>query len=297
MSNRCGCEEPACDGVRPRRIRRFVEPALLLLLHDQPTHGYALMEGLTRLGMDTYPVDQSVVYRILRNLEDAEVIKSDWETEDTGGPPRRVYRLTQKGDGHLKAWVEELRATDRILHLFLNMYDHHMKHGGGLFHETDAQFEGDPALWQGAGAQKKGEEEPMKVAVVTDDGNTISKHFGRATHFAVVTLQGMQIAGLELRPNPGRLGLEADAHEPRRGETGALPDCHGYGSKGAAAHQAIAAAVSDCAAVIAGGMSWGARECLAASGIRPIITDIETIEQAVAAYADGTIVDHTEWLH
>lgn len=297
MGQRCGCQESTCGEVRPRRIRRFVEPALLLLLHDQPTHGYALIEGLTRLGLDTYPVDQSVVYRILRNLEDADVITSEWETEETGGPPRRVYKLTQKGDEHLKAWVEELRATDHILHLFLNVYDHHMKHGGGVFHETEVQSQGVPALWQGAGAHEKREEEPMKVAVVTDNGKTVSKHFGRATHFAVVTLQGTQIAGLELRPNPGSKELEPDAHEPRRGQPGAQPDCHGYGAKGAAAHQAIAAAVADCEAVLAGGMSWAARECLAANGIKPIITDIETIEQAVAAYRDGTIVDHTEWLH
>jgi PadR family transcriptional regulator PadR len=134
MRNRFGCQEPPCGGVRPRRIRRFVEPALLLLLHDQPTHGYALMEGLTRLGLDTYPVDQSVVYRILRDLEEAGVITSEWETEDTGGPPRRVYKLTQQGHEHLKAWVEELRATDHILHLFLEAYDQHMEHGEGVFH-------------------------------------------------------------------------------------------------------------------------------------------------------------------
>ncbi|GAB4410708.1 MAG: PadR family transcriptional regulator [Anaerolineales bacterium] len=110
---------------------------MLLLLHDRPTHGYGLLEGLTKLGLGAYPTDQSVVYRILRDLEQAGMITSEWETEDTGGPPRRVYRLTDAGDEHLKAWVEELRATDRVLHLFLDAYDHHMENGQGEFHESD----------------------------------------------------------------------------------------------------------------------------------------------------------------
>lgn len=139
MPERCRCQRPPCggDGVRPRRIRRFIEPAVLLLLHDRPTHGYGLLEGLTRLGLDAYPADQSVVYRILRDLEQAGMIVSEWDTEETGGPPRRVYRLTDEGDAHLKAWVEELRATDRILHCFLDAYDHHMESGQGEFHEPD----------------------------------------------------------------------------------------------------------------------------------------------------------------
>ncbi len=143
MRERCRCQGPPCDGdrIRPRRIRRFVEPAVLLLLHDRPTHGYGLLEGLARLGLDAYPTDPSVVYRVLRDLEQAGMIASEWDTEETGGPPRRVYRLTDEGDAHLRAWVEELRATDRILHLFLNAYDHHMENGQGEFHEADEGHE------------------------------------------------------------------------------------------------------------------------------------------------------------
>jgi len=137
MRNRFGCQKPPCGGVRPRRIRRFVEPALLLLLHNEPTHGYRLMEGLGQLGLETYPVDASVVYRILRDLEEAGMVVSDWETEETGGPPRRVYRIGESGDAYLKEWVEELRATDQILHRFLEAYDHHMEHGEGVFHPNE----------------------------------------------------------------------------------------------------------------------------------------------------------------
>ena len=46
-----------------------------------------------------------------------------------------------------------------------------------------------------------------------------------------------------------------------------------------------------------GGMGWGAYEAMSSYGIKPIITDIVNIEEAVRAYLDGTIVDHTERLH
>jgi len=118
---------PAGGRVRPRRIRRFIEPALLLLLHRNPTHGYALAKGLETLGLDAYPADTSAIYRILYDLEAGGMVVSGWDEEQTSGPPRRVYELTDRGDLHLRAWVEELHETDRMLHHFLEAYYGHLK--------------------------------------------------------------------------------------------------------------------------------------------------------------------------
>lgn len=107
----------------PRRISRFIEPALLLLLAREPVHGYGLMEGLHSLGFEDYPVDYSAVYRTLRGLEEGGMVQSTWDVEVTAGPPRRVYTVTPEGRTHLATWVDELRATDRILHTFLQAYD------------------------------------------------------------------------------------------------------------------------------------------------------------------------------
>jgi hypothetical protein len=40
-----------------------------------------------------------------------------------------------------------------------------------------------------------------------------------------------------------------------------------------------------------------ARECLIESGVRPILTDIASLDEAVQAYLDGSIEDHVELLH
>ncbi len=108
-------------------IRRFLEPCLLLLLQKGPSHGYELVSALQPFGMDD--ISPGPVYRTLRELEAAGLIQSEWDTESSAGPARRVYHLT--GDGHrqLAGWVESLRETDSVLHHFLSTYDQVQKGG------------------------------------------------------------------------------------------------------------------------------------------------------------------------
>jgi PadR family transcriptional regulator PadR len=119
---RGGQAQAAC----PRRIRRFLEPCLLVLLHCKEAHGYELLEGLRPFGFDQNPVDLSTVYRILRDLEQQGFVTSRWEP-GSAGPARRLYQITEEGDGYLAWWVDDLRETDRVLHHFLETYDTHME--------------------------------------------------------------------------------------------------------------------------------------------------------------------------
>lgn len=135
----------------------------------------------------------------------------------------------------------------------------------------------------------------MKIAIVTDDGATISQHFGRARYYAVLSLDGQRETGRELVDRSDTL-LAVNEHEPRQGLSGQL-DCHGTGTAAAARHLAMVRPIEDCGALLSRGMSWSARECLASAGIRPILTDISDLEQAVRAYLDGSIVDHVELVH
>lgn len=114
------------DQVCPRRIQRFLEPCLLLLLHCHQAHGYELLEGLEPFGFGLNPVELSTVYRILRDLEDRGFAVSHWDTSDAG-PARRPYSITEDGDRYLAWWVQDLRETDRALHSFLDRYDAHME--------------------------------------------------------------------------------------------------------------------------------------------------------------------------
>jgi PadR family transcriptional regulator PadR len=118
---RDGQRQEAC----PRRIHRFVEPCLLMLLRDNEAHGYQLQEGLKQFGFEQNPVDSSTVYRFLRDLEKRGFVTSRWDTSNVG-PARRLYQITEDGNGYLAWWVDDLRETDRVLRRFLELYRAHM---------------------------------------------------------------------------------------------------------------------------------------------------------------------------
>jgi len=108
-------------GSCPRRISRFLEPCLLLLLREDATHGYNLLEALHRFGFTPGTVDASVVYRILREMEEAGWVSSQWDTAGSG-PPRRVYQVTPSGDEYLAAWISDLRCTRDEIDQFIEAY-------------------------------------------------------------------------------------------------------------------------------------------------------------------------------
>jgi predicted Fe-Mo cluster-binding NifX family protein len=134
----------------------------------------------------------------------------------------------------------------------------------------------------------------MKIAAVSEDGTTISAHFGRAPFYVVVTVEDGRITGRETR---NKLGHAQFAGEP--GEAAREPDPRGHGFDPAAQdrHALMAAAIADCGVMLARGMGAGVYESMRAAGIRPVLTDVVDIEAAVAAYLAGDLRDHPEKLH
>jgi len=117
---------------RFRRVARMLEPALLLLLHRAPAHGYTLLERLEEFGLEE--VNPSVVYRALREMESKGWVSSTWDDERTQGPPRRVYELTALGDEVLGMGVQDLRDMRRMINDLLGAYSRHMEEGEGEYH-------------------------------------------------------------------------------------------------------------------------------------------------------------------
>jgi len=104
-----------------RRIARFIEPALLLLLREEPRHGYTLAEELGRFGFDPATLDPSIVYRALREMEEQGWAASEWDKAGFG-PPRRIYRITADGEKYLEWWVADLRRTREQIDRFLETF-------------------------------------------------------------------------------------------------------------------------------------------------------------------------------
>jgi PadR family transcriptional regulator PadR len=108
-------------GPAPRRVEQFVIPCILLLLRGKPAHGYALSVGMVERGFAAEPVDLSLIYRALRQMEIEGLVRSWWETGL--GPARRVYAITPLGEERLATWVQDLRATHDLLERFLQTYE------------------------------------------------------------------------------------------------------------------------------------------------------------------------------
>ena len=136
----------------------------------------------------------------------------------------------------------------------------------------------------------------MKIAAATDDGLTISQHFGRASKYAVITVEEGKIVDRELRDKVGHQQFSWE--EQNRGhEQHSDPRGHGFGKHSAEKHKRMFANILDCEVVLVRGMGRGAYQGLMQSNLKPILTDIADIEGAVKAVIEGKIVDHVESLH
>ena len=132
----------------------------------------------------------------------------------------------------------------------------------------------------------------MKVAVITEDGTTISQHFGRAPLYVVVTVEDAKPVSKENRAKTGHHTFAAPHAELTPGER---HGCYDAGSQ--ARHASMMDNIADCQVLIAGGMRWGAYEGLKSHNIQPIVTDVGTIDEAVKLYLEGKRPNLRERLH
>lgn len=132
----------------------------------------------------------------------------------------------------------------------------------------------------------------MKIAVITDDGKTISQHFGRAHFYLVLTIEEGRIVNREMRDKMGHTQFSAETHIEESHSVG-----HGMDSVSHNKHVSMAETIADCKALLCGGMGMGAYESMRQLNIQPVVTELRDIEAAAHAFIDGKLIDHTELLH
>jgi len=132
----------------------------------------------------------------------------------------------------------------------------------------------------------------MKIAAVSEDGITISQHFGRAPLYVVVTAEDGQVVNKETRPKAGHHTFAGQEHaETAPGER------HGYDIGSQSKHASMAETIADCQVLIAGGMGWGAYESLKNRNIDTLVTDVLNIDVAVRLHLDGNLPNLMYRLH
>ena len=68
---------------------------------DEPKYGYALIEDLSKRGLE---IEQGTLYPLLRRLEEQGLLESEWNV--AGSRPRRYYVISSDG----RAMFEKLKT-------------------------------------------------------------------------------------------------------------------------------------------------------------------------------------------
>jgi len=100
--------------------RHFQYPAILLLLAEEPRHGYRLVDAMLQMGFG--PIDRPTVYRTLADLE-ADGLLHSWSASPTAGSQRHVYGVTDEGRACLCRWMGVLESERDSLESVLRRFD------------------------------------------------------------------------------------------------------------------------------------------------------------------------------
>ncbi|WP_130798024.1 PadR family transcriptional regulator [Streptomyces otsuchiensis] len=99
-------------------LRGVLPLALAAILARGDQHGYALVRQLAAGGFGT--VRGGALYPVLGRMENDGLVEARWEP-GTGGPGRKVYRLTEAGRARLDEetgnWQRFSQAMSRLLEL------------------------------------------------------------------------------------------------------------------------------------------------------------------------------------
>jgi len=114
----------------------------------------------------------------------------------------------------------------------------------------------------------------VRIAFVTDDGKTISNHFGQAGSYRVMQIEDKRHTDLGLRPKPH--------HSPGEHQ----PSLHG----------SMLEPIADCQVMVVGGMGAPAWEKARDAGLEVILAG-GTIDEAAAAFASGALINDERRLH
>jgi PadR family transcriptional regulator, regulatory protein PadR len=105
------------------RPRKWLTPVTLVLLKEESSYGYELMERIEEeFGFEQ--INPGSVYRALRQMEKEGLCSSVWDVraEEGGPPPRRMYAITDAGEAYLKAWAEACEKYHRLMDQFARVY-------------------------------------------------------------------------------------------------------------------------------------------------------------------------------
>ena len=93
----------------------MLELCVMNAINSGVTYGYEIVRLLR--GVDSLVITEGTIYPILSRMKREEFVRTEIE-ESPGGPPRKVYRLTEKGRRQLeqmnKYWLRVEAGIDAL---------------------------------------------------------------------------------------------------------------------------------------------------------------------------------------
>jgi PadR family transcriptional regulator, regulatory protein PadR len=103
--------------------RRWLQFLILMSVCEKPTYGYELIKSIEEFTLGRHIIKSGTMYTTLRRMERGGLLKSDWK-QNKSGPDSREYKITEKGESYLKAWLEMMVEKKRMIDKMAEFYDH-----------------------------------------------------------------------------------------------------------------------------------------------------------------------------
>ena len=127
------------------------------------------------------------------------------------------------------------------------------------------------------------------IAIATDDGTTVSSHFGQAQFYEVVQLADGKVIRRERREKASHQTFAPGEAEGHHGHDG--------GESHELRHHAMVSPIADCQAVVVRGMGQGAVDHLRRANLIPVLTSCHTIDDVISAIATDSLDDDPRRIH
>ena len=102
------------NNVKSQMRKGMLEYCITLLLHEEPAYASDISQKLKGARLI---IVEGTLYPLLTRLKNDELLEYEW-VESTQGPPRKYYRLTQKGELFLteldNSWNELNETVNHI---------------------------------------------------------------------------------------------------------------------------------------------------------------------------------------
>jgi PadR family transcriptional regulator PadR len=99
-------------GHSSQLLKGVLDMCLLALIDQEPSYGYEMVNKLQQNGLEL--VSEGTIYPLLSRLQKQGFIEG-YFVESTGGPPRKYYRIAEKGREQLTDWKAEWhRLSDGV---------------------------------------------------------------------------------------------------------------------------------------------------------------------------------------